>query len=333
MFNEPATLNEAGMADVSTGFQRVALLVLPKWRLIGLLAVVGFIAGALLAVTRERNYTAVTSFIPHHQSKSVLPAFAEGFDLGIGSGDATRTPEFYAELVTSRRLLERAVQHPYRVSETGPDTAFLITSLSEFDKIRNPRAKIRPAAEWLGARTSTAIRPRTGVVTLSVTTASPSLSTAVAARLLQLISEFDQSTRQSAARAEREFSEERLEAVRQSLYQTEDRLARFLDQNRAISGSPRLRTEEERLSREVARQQQVYITVAQALEKAKIEEVRAQPVLTVIDPPVPPMRGNARGTVGKALTGGFLGLLLGILVVLATELRRRLKGQWNAIAK
>ena len=70
--------------------------------------------------------------------------------------------------------------------------------------------------------------------------------------------------------------------------------------------------------------QQIYTSLAQAYEQAKIEEVRDTPVITVLQPPEIPVLPNSRRVVVKTVLGFILGLgCAATLVLLRVTLQRR----------
>ena len=160
--------------------------------------------------------------------------------------------------------------------------------------------------------------PRTSIVSISVKTAYPDLSRQVADSLLGAVSRFNLERRQSQASAERRFTEGRLGEVRTDLRRAEDELQFFLLRNR-ILGSADLEAQRERLTREVVLQQQVYSTLAQAYERAKLEEVRDTPVLTVVQSPEAALRPDSRRLATKGILGLLIGLLLGALIALMRD--------------
>jgi len=138
--------------------------------------------------------------------------------------------------------------------------------------------------------------PRTGTVRLSVTTPYAALALRVNQRLLEAAEPVQSRQRQSQAAAERRFTEQRLDEVKQELSHAEDKLQAFLQRNRDYRDSPQLSFEQDRLAREVARQQQLYTSLSQAYEQAKIEEVRDTPVFTVVERPDLPIRPDHVGS-------------------------------------
>ena len=65
--------------------------------------------------------------------------------------------------------------------------------------------------------------------------------------------------------------------------------------------------------------QQVYVTLAQTYEQARIDELRAFPVLSVIQEPRLPRRPNPRGVGRKGALAVLIGLFLGTVFALLRE--------------
>ena len=128
------------------------------------------------------------------------------------------------------------------------------------------------------------------------------------------VNQFNLETRKSQATAERQFVEVQAAAAEQDLRATEDRLQSFLQRNRDISGSPELAFERDRLQRDVGLRQQVYTSLVQSREEAKIREVRDLPVITVIENPSLPTVGEPRRAALKTVFGGLAGGIVGVLI-------------------
>jgi uncharacterized protein involved in exopolysaccharide biosynthesis len=169
------------------------------------------------------------------------------------------------------------------------------------------------------------VAQKTGVVGFAVRTRSPTLSHAVAARLLAELDRYNQQGRQSQAASERRFTEHRLAEVRQELLEVEASLQSFLQRNRQFQSSPQLTFEHDRLMRELQLREQMFAALSEAYEQAKIEEVRDTPVITLVDGPVRPVRPDPRGLVRNGLVGLILGSLLAFGWVVVRELRRPMR--------
>ena len=158
-----------------------------------------------------------------------------------------------------------------------------------------PALKREAAIRRLGDDVQATTVQKTGVIDVAVTTRNPALSLQVSTRLIELLNQFNLESRQTQAGAERRFTEQRLGEVKGDLRAAEDQLQHFLQRNREYRNAPELNFQQERLQRQVQLQQQLYTTLSQSFEQAKIEEVRDTPVITVVEPPEAPVRPDPRG--------------------------------------
>ena len=100
-----------------------------------------------------------------------------------------------------------------------------------------------------------------------------------------------------------------MRAAQDDLEIAEHELQIFLQRNRSYKDSPALTFEASRLERIINLRQQVYTSLAQAHEQARLDEVRDTPVMTIVDSPA----GSAEPTGHVASRVGF-GLLIGFLL-------------------
>jgi len=149
-------------------------------------------------------------------------------------------------------------------------------------------------------------------VQLTVTTSWPSVSYALADRLIASVNKFNTQTRQSQASAERQFVQGRAREAEIALRDAEDRMQSFLQRNRIVA-SPDLTFERDRLQREISLRQQAYTSLLQSQEEARIREVRDTPVITILEKPALPAVGEPRHSLSKGLMGALLGIILAVL--------------------
>jgi uncharacterized protein involved in exopolysaccharide biosynthesis len=300
-----------GMANV---------LLRNRWLLvfIPLLAVV---AGVVPLFLKEREYTAEASLMPQEQDvRSGVAGLAAQFGISVGAASTGQSAAFYADFLTSRMLLGAVVDVEYARNGDTPGTV----TYAELREIRAATPERRRELAIRSLRDHTAVRHsrETGVVSLAVTTTAPEVSRQIVERMLGLVNEFNLTTRQSQAAAERRFVESRLAEVRREMQEAEDRLQLFLQQNRQFR-SPELQAEFERLQSEVSMRRQVFTSLAQAYEQARIDEVRNTPVITVIEAPSVPAYPDGRGIRRAATVAGLLGLLLAIFIAFGREAAQR----------
>lgn len=304
---------------------RVLNILLQRWRLLVVLPSLGFILFAAVNYTQPRSYTASASFMPHSavdgRSRVSGVAAQLGIDVG-GSSQAGQSPDFYAALLLSREVLRAAVETEYTLATPDGPVAGNLLTLYGLDPAGGLQAR-EAASRILAGAISVSPQRTTGLVRVSVTAPSPVLAEQIAARLLDLMHDFNHRLRQSQAAAEGQFIEERLSEVGADLRSSEDELKVFLRQNRQFRNSPELIFEYERLERQVELHQSLYNSLAQSLERARMDQARNTPLITVLERPEGSARANSRGTISRGLLGMVLGLLIAAAVAFTSEYLRR----------
>lgn len=281
----------------------------------------------LVTLVLPRSYTAAGSFVPQGLeagARGGLARMAGQLGLEIPQADPSQSPQFYAELIGTREITGRILADTFEVARTRflRDTVHVsgtVLDLLELDE-GDPALRRDEGIRWLQEKAVRATPGgETGVVRLSVTTPWPAVSQGIAIRLMELVNDFNLSTRQSQAGAERAFIEGRLVDTEARLRAAEERLRRFLEANRQFQNSPELLFERDRLQREVTMHQQVFTSLSQAYEDARISEVRNLPLVTVVQPPEPPARPDSRRVPFKALVGLLAGTVVGLFHAFGKE--------------
>lgn len=273
----------------------------------------------------------------------------QGLGISLGGGASGLNPESYPDILRSREVRLAVVRDTFYVREMGRTMTFVDyvnrdpgwtsyarqytiglpgTLLNALQGEDEPQAGERvgiPGADERRALTeeeavairavenvvSTSIDRETGLMSISVTTGDPVLSAGLADSFSRHLTERVRSIRTKKARDNMRFMEERMEEARQELRAAEERLARFMDRNRNI-GTESLRTERDRLRRQVNFAEQLYGDVQAQMTQAQIELQRSEPVLTVLEEPVVPSRPSGpRRTLIVLLSlilGGFVGI-------------------------
>lgn len=280
-------------------------------------AVILTIGASLLMETR---WTSNASFVPETRNMPALnPAIlglASQFGVSLG-GQAAQSPQFYAEVLRSREILEDVLETRFAVPGADGDSATLLDLLRV--RGRTPEKRLEAGVRRLNDRLKVSVNIRTSIVSFGVETPDPRLSHAVAARLLSLLNEFNLQRRQSQARERRRFAEQRTAAADSALRVAENRMRDFYLTNRRWEESPTLTFEEARLRRELTLRQELQLTLARELETARIEEVNDTPVITVIDPPDIPQRKSRPKRRTLAILALVVGAVAGGAAAIGTK--------------
>jgi uncharacterized protein involved in exopolysaccharide biosynthesis len=279
-----------------------------------------------ITLLRHPHFVAESSILAEVRESDIpgpLSGLAAQFGLTMGEAGAG-TIDFYATVLKARGLLRRAVLSEYAipVQSSGHDT--LSGTLVELYAIQasTEDARVRGAVGQLQKAITVDTDPRSRVITVATSAPSPELAIAINHRLLALLAEFNLEQRQTRARVERQFVEERLGEARRALEQAEQEQARFLEANRRYEESPRLVAEAARLQRRVDLRQRVFMTLSEAYEQARIEEVRNTPGVTVVDPAEHSVRRVGRGLLAKSLAALLVGGVVAAGIVFFREFVR-----------
>ena len=298
--------------------------VVIRWRrLVILLALLGGLLGLTKALLSPRVYMSSATFIPQKSegSMSGLALAASQFGIRVPSSGDAWGPPLYVELLRSQALLEPIALDTVVLAEEGGRRVALMDLLRIEGPVPERRADLAVRALRVIVKANEI--KTLGAVRVSVTTRWPSVSLMLAERLLHAVNQFNVETRKSQAAAERQFVEFQASEAERLLRAAEDRLQVFLQRNRAFTGSPELNFEHDRLEREVLLRQQVYTSLLQNFEEARMREVRDTPVITVLENPRLPIVGEARRSVARGVLGGLAGGVLGIVVALLVHGVRR----------
>jgi len=132
-----------------------------------------------------------------------------------------------------------------------------------------------------------------GLIKITVTLEDPPVSASVANFIGDQVQLYIQKENSAQSTKEKLFISDRLFIVKSELESSELALKDFKERNRGYEDSPELFMVFSRLFREVEAKKQVYLTLQQQLELARIEEVKQTSILHILDHATPPSRKSA----------------------------------------
>lgn len=232
--------------------------------------------------------------------------------------DEAVSADYYVALIESPSFLAGVVT---RTFETSPGVRETLVRHFEAEG-DSDEARVRRAAEILGASTSVsaprAVSAAPRIVTLSASADSPALAADVARAILAQIDVHNASVRRSGSGQAREFVERQVDGCRKELGSAAAALASFEASNRRID-APRIAAQLEQLRREVRIAEERYVTLVRQLELARIQEQEDIACITVIQEPEPPLKRSSPRRTQTVLIALVAGLILGCAWVLAAE--------------
>ena len=312
------TPDQISVAALATAIARNRVLICGT-------AIVCGLAGGLHALTRPATYSATGWFKPQSQQSQsqALAGLASQFGLALPLAGGGGSPKDSADLAVSREILLPVTQARYSYHVGSKLVSGTLVDI--YSPGAQPEGLRRESAiAKLTKQVSTTVS-KTGAVALKVTTADPGLSQALNANIMAELDSLELRTQQGRATPERIFIEQRVALAEDSLHQAENRLAAFLEANRQVT-TPQLQLERDRLNRDVSMRQQLYTSLVQAYQTARIDEVRNIPAITILEMPELPFARDSRrigATTGIALA---LGLILGLFVAF-------LRDTWNHLRR
>lgn len=287
----------------------LALVVRRRWRLFVIVPVVLALVGVAIALLTPITFTSNASFVPAAARGSAggLASLGAQFGLQLPGNDASQSPAFYTDLVTSDAMLGQVAQRAYPLQPGAKERP--LAELLEVEETPGPLRDEKTIKKLRKAVTASA-NAKTTLVRVQVRAPSAHLAQRIAVDLLEGVDRFNIERRRTSARAERQFTERRLADVTRELARAEDRLALFRLRNLDYRPESPLRVESSRLERQVSLLTALQTSLSQSFEQARIEEVRDTPLIAVVESPSLPARRDSRGAVRLALTGAVLGLML-----------------------
>lgn len=266
----------------------------------------------MLSLLVPNRYTAVTSFTVDTPNRAPGLGDLSGLtaQLGLTLGTSTASPYLFVDLSLSDTVLTHVAELEI------PQSVFLRTepkaTISAHYKLEDSKADLllQRTVERLRKRVDVTVNARSSVITLSVSDNDPGVAAWLAEAILEQMQHYLMVARTSRAKAEREFLETRTTSAQASLNEAEEALASFLSTNRVTGQSPLLQMREAQLRRRIDVAQALYEGLARDLERARTEEVRDTPTITVLTSPQPPLKKSSPHRLLIAISATFAALLL-----------------------
>lgn len=249
-------------------------------------AAVGGLLGGLLGVFGPQKFVAESSIAPESGDASLarLAGLAAQFGVPIGAEGGGNSVDFLSRLLASRELLSRLATATYSVpsGDTMRTATYLeIADIAGADSLE----RLLNAVEALRRTVLPSVDLTAGIVSIETRAGSRELAEGLNRRALEELNGISVMSQQRQASAEREFLEGRLKEAGDQLRIAEDAMKEFLATNRTYASSPELAFEATRLQRRLEIQQQLFLTLTQGLEQARLTEAKNTPILTIIDSP------------------------------------------------
>ena len=261
-----------------------------------------------------------TVLLPESKLSSLggLSGLASTFGVSVPMESRTdlSSPSLYPDLLLSRTFAEQILDKEFYLNEYGKKLSLLaITTYGDKEPRKDQETLISQAVkslreEYLAFNND----PGNSFSVIEITASEPLFAKELADIVLKELESLNRYFKSVTVNEKISFIEDRIISVEDDLKATEMALKDFNENNRQIS-SPALLLEQERLQRDTDVQKEVYLTLKQQLELAKIEEIQEASVVQVLDRPTIALKpSNKNLTLSLVLSfifGGVFGILLG----------------------
>jgi len=275
-------------------------------------------------------YTARASLLPRETSNLPQGIFGNFIGLeSLGLGGSGQE-DLYAQIVVSDRLLEPLINEQWTLpGVSAPVTLveFLDDDASSGETEDDDQAMRRfRVKDYLRSSAISFRKDKlTDFMILKVTLPrSPTMAASVANYLVNELERYNTAVVKTQASEQRQFIEKRLVEVQESLYEAEDALVTFKEENRGYESSPELQLIQDRLSRDVRVQSAIWEDLRRQLEMVKVDEVRDRVSLNVLDRADPPVVRSSPNRRLAAIAGAILGVVLALAITVFLRIRQSL---------
>lgn len=228
----------------------------------------------LLFFSYEVKYTIKTSFAPASDDSALgasqLLSFGVVEEISV------------TDLVFSHSILSNAKNLRWKDTDNVDQTIY------DYYKIDQEEKEIEIMIELIESLEndiSIETNRRTNLITLSIETNDINYGFIILKMIQDKTIEKYNLIKNKQSFVKAQYIELRAMEVATSLEKSENKLQKFLEQNRSVLNSPKLSIEIQRIEREIALLGQVYITLMTQSEISKAEEKKSTPNILIIDEP------------------------------------------------
>lgn len=307
------------------------------------------IMGLAYSILAPHEYTSQARVIREAQSDAP-PSLSgslsalQGFGINFGGASSGLTPDAYPSIMKSREVRLAVARDTFYFNDVEREMSFIeyqalqggvfgqvLTGLQDYTigligRLIDGRSatetsqtgglvpqleeKEEKAIQAIEGMVGVSVDPETGIMSISVTAPESKLAAAMAQRSIDHLSERVRGILTEKARQNLSFIRNRFEEAANELQTAEARLTTFVDRNQSIQ-SAALRTEQDRLERQVRFKSNLYSELQARVSQAEIDLKKSEPVITVIEAPIAPLQRSAPQRTLIVMASFIFGLVLG----------------------
>ena len=272
----------------------------------------------------KKNYEAEISLYPAKNDVSQGFGQFQSLAANLGMNTAENDQNFnIPDVVKSRLIASKAVNQKWQTKNdeyTDLITLWDLNKPSLINTLNNNKIDLTISVEKAIKKFNDHVKVsedrNSGLIKISTVFEDPIIAANVANFIGSQVEIYIQKENSAQSTKEKLFISERLSIVKKELENSELELKDFKERNRGYEDSPELFMIFSQLFREVEVKKEVYLTLQQQLELARIEEVKQSPILHILDHAVPPIRKSFPNRFLFLIISGILGLLFSTLQII-----------------
>jgi len=276
-------------------------------------------------IQQEKYSSSATILLPEIQNNNMsgLTGLASQFGVNVPTSTNSidlSSPSLIPELLKSRTFAEKILYKRFYSSKLNDEIPLvdILFETKNYDK----DALIYQGSKRLNSGIISYLKkPLENFSIIKITFNEPQLTKDIADSVIYEIEALNRFYKIQTTNEKINFIEDRIKTVDADLRKSELVLKRFNEQNRQIS-SPALQLELDRLTRDVELQKNIYLTLKQQHELAKIEEVQKASILQVLDKPFYPLNPINKNLSLSIFFASSLGLFVGTIIGFLRSFRK-----------
>lgn len=248
-----------------------------------------------------------------------LAGLASQFGVSVSSStspDDLSSPTLFPELIRSRAFSEQMLQKRFQKGLDKKEyTLFqILTNQDSIESLNDLEMRYAAIGEFQKMVSFTK-KLTEKFSTLDVIADDPVFARDLANAVLSQLETMNKFYKSKSLNEKIYFINNRINSVNKELTKSEKELKQFNESNIQIS-SPALTLENERLEREVEIQKDIFITLKQQLELAKIQEVEGGSSVQVLDHPEIPYEVTNKNLINSLIFSSMIGFAIGVIIAM-----------------
>ena len=208
-------------------------------------------------------------------------------------------------------LLDYTIRLPRTISEATSSESPRPAGTDSTGAPLYPTEDEDKALKMIADQVAASVDQESGLMRIAVTAEESVLAADIAESFIRHLRQRVREIRTQKVKENLSFVEQRFAEAQQELETAEERLAQFLERNQSIT-SAQLQFQQDRLQRQVRFKEELYSELQTQLTQTRLDLQRQQPVVTVVERPVPPMERSAPRRTLVVLFSLVFGIFLGV---------------------